>query len=142
MPGVDGTKSEKEIKITLILGGSYWLSKGVPSPLLSEEQLKQAALSTLALHFPDTVFPPPLHVLTSTHLDCIPQPPVGHTRNMKEFRIRLEGLGAKGNVGIVGGGTGAVGVNGAVKDAWEVGTSFARSLEDGGRVLTGLESWK
>lgn len=133
-------ETQLQTKISVLLGGSYWLPlpSATPSPLPTSTELKQAALSTLALHFPSTNFPPPLAIKTSTHIQCIPQPPIGHHLNMKEFGRKLR---EAGRVGVVGGGTGAVGVNGAVKAAWEVGSSFAESLE-GGQVKTGVEMWE
>jgi len=38
--------------------------------------------------------------------------------------------GGAGKIGIVGGGFAAVGVNGAVKAAWEVGTAFAEEVNE------------
>lgn len=140
MPAVDTSAESLDLtKISVLLGGSYWLD-GAPSPLPSHDQLVQSALDTLSLHFPTTSFPSPTYTMSHTHLNCIPQSPVGHSTYMKEFRRRLERMG---KTAVAGGGTGAVGVNGAVKGAWEVGTSFAESVENGGgkKVLTGVEMW-
>lgn len=148
MPGVDdtttlesATEELKQVKISILLGGSYWLPlpNSTPSPIPTPASLQAAAMETLALHFPTKKFPAPLHVHTSTHLNCIPQPPVGHSKLMREFGDRLR---AAKNVGVVGGGTGAVGVNGAVRGAWDVGHSFARNVRTGEQVLTGVEMWK
>ncbi|GAA5860481.1 hypothetical protein JCM1840_000270 [Sporobolomyces johnsonii] len=154
-PSVDDSASQGLVKVSLLLGGSYWLDIH-PPPRLSHDELVQSALETLRLHFPQTDFPPPIHAFTHTHRECIPQVPVGSSPAFKAFGERLR---EAGNVAVVGGGFAAVGVNGCVKAAWEVGTAFAKavnattaveSVEDAGketgdkakRVVTGTEMWE
>lgn len=139
MPSVDDSAQNLDLtKISVLLGGSYWLDN-VPSPLPTHDQLVASALETLALHFPTQSFPAPRYSMSHIHLNCIPQSPVGHSAAMKAFGERLQKIG---KTGVAGGGTGSVGVNGAVKGAWEIATSFADSLETGGKTLTGVEMWK
>lgn len=137
MPEVDNSRSEGLIKVSVLLGGSYWLDKQ-PLPTPSSDQLVHAALDTLKLHFPGKLFPEPVYTCTHTHQNCIPQVPPGHATAVRQLALRLEQLQG-GQLGVVGAGFAAVGVNGAVKAAWEVGTSFARHVEDGTPVRTGTE---
>lgn len=153
LPNVDSSASAGLTKVSLLLGGSYWLD-APPSPSdprLSHDALVSAALSTLALHLPDVALPAPTHAFTSTHRDCIPQVP---PRSRGAFRAFGERLAREGSVAVVGGGFAAVGINGCVRSAWEVGTSFAEAL-GGGRggegdagdmaarvVRTGTEMWQ
>lgn len=139
MPAVDATSPQDLTKVSVLLGGSYWLQGRAPSPLPTSSDLVESALATLRLHYPQTVFPAPAYTLAHVHKDCIPQAPVGHSASMRLFRLRLEKVG---KTAVAGGGTGSVGVNGAVKGAWEVGEAFAHSLATGKPVLTGLEMWQ
>ncbi|GAA5822559.1 hypothetical protein JCM3770_006311, partial [Rhodotorula araucariae] len=128
--------------------GSYWLDQH-PPPLPSHDELVSAARETLALHFAQTSLPAPTHAFSSTHRECIPQVPPGSAPAFKAFGARLR---KAGNVAVVGGGFGAVGVNGCVKAAWEVGSSFAEALNKGREgeagaqaarvVRTGTELWE
>ncbi|GAA5977827.1 hypothetical protein JCM11641_006084 [Rhodosporidiobolus odoratus] len=154
MPGVDDSASTSSnlIKTSLLLGGSYWLDRN-PVPQPSHEELVTAALETLRLHFPSVDFPAPVHAFTHTHRNCIPQVPPNALPTFRAFGTRLR---EAGNVAVVGGGLSAVGVNGCVKAAWEVGTSLgkAMSLEQAGEgdkareveakksVQTGTEMWE
>lgn len=98
-------------------------------------------MSTLRLHLPETNFPSPSHALTHTHRDCIPQAPVGHFERVRDLGARLRSAeGVK--LAVVGAGVAGVGVNGAVKAAWEVGESYALNVSKGGRALTGTEPWE
>ncbi|GAA6061279.1 hypothetical protein JCM10212_004685 [Sporobolomyces blumeae] len=136
MPSVDSSADAGLIKVSLLLGGSYWLdrdrSKFEPP---SHDDLVQATLETLRLHFPHAAFPDPVHAYTHTHRDCIPQIPPHARHEILNFSKRLE---RAGNVAVVGGGFAAVGVNGAVKAGWEVGTGFAREVN--GRFEGGAEA--
>lgn len=138
-------EDDKLIKISILSGGSYWLPSnyGPPSPLPTHEQLVERGLITLNVHFPRANFPPPVHTLSHTHKDCIAQCPPYHFNEMRLLGNRLR---EAGNVGVVGGeGVSGVGVNGAVKGAWEVGTSFGKSLNKEGKsekVKTGTEMWE
>ncbi|GAA5824054.1 hypothetical protein JCM11251_001502 [Rhodosporidiobolus azoricus] len=126
MPGVDGSASPSSnlVKISLLLGGSYWLDCN-PTPQPSHDELVSATLETLRLHFPSTTFPEPIHAFSHTHRDCIPQVP---PNSLPAFRAFAERLREAGNVAVVGGGFAAVGVNGCVKSAWEVGRSMGESM--------------
>ncbi|BGP48150.1 oxygen-dependent protoporphyrinogen oxidase [Rhodotorula kratochvilovae] len=147
-PDVDSSRTAGLVKVSLLLGGSYWLDRH-PLPSPSHDKLVAAARETLALHFPATEFPAPTHAFTSTHRECIPQVPPGSGPAFQAFGERLK---RAGNVAVVGGGFGAVGVNGCVKAAWEVGRSFAEALNEGrddeagekaARVVrTGTELWE
>lgn len=137
MPSLDSSEAAGLTKVSMLLGGSYWLDKVPAAP--SHETLVGWAMDTLRLHFPDKTFPEPLYTLSHTHADCIPQVPVGY---FKEMRALGERLRATGDVAVAGGGTGTIGVNGAVKGAWEVGSSFGEHVSTGsGPVLTGVEMW-
>ncbi|BGP24634.1 protoporphyrinogen oxidase [Rhodotorula toruloides] len=156
MPEVDSSSSHGLTKLSLLLGGSYWLDRH-PPPRPSHDELVNAALQTLRLHFPDRTFPQPVHAYTHTHVNCIPQVPPGF---MPAFRAFGDRLREAGNVAVVGGGFAAVGVNGCVKAAWEVGSAMARSVnaQAGGKregeaeekvreavartVQTGTEMWE
>ncbi|GJN89373.1 hypothetical protein Rhopal_002353-T1 [Rhodotorula paludigena] len=147
-PDVDDASSAGLVKVSLLLGGSYWLDKH-PPPSPSHDSLVAAALETLRMHFPSTDFPEPVHAFSSTHRDCIPQVPPGMLPDFRAFGTRLE---QAGSVAVVGGGLSAVGVNGCVKAAWEVGTSFAQALNEGNggkvdeavrrAVKTGTQMWE
>lgn len=140
MPDVDDSAEQGLVKCSLLLGGSYWLDIH-PPPSPSHDELIEAALSTLRLHLPEVNFPRPTYAFTHTHRDCIPQVPVGHFERVRDLGARMrEAQGVK--LAIVGGGVAGVGVNGAVKAAWEVGESFASNLNTGGRALTGTEPWE
>lgn len=140
MPGVDDSAEEGLVKISLLLGGSYWLDCQ-PPPDLPHEALVEAAMTTLRLHLPKSAFPSPAYAFTHTHRDCIPQVPVGYFEEVRALGGRLRGVeGAK--VAVVGGGVAGVGVNGAVKAAWEVGESFALNANMGGLTCTGTEAWE
>lgn len=124
----------------MIIGGSYWLDQN-PPPSHSPEELVAAALDTLRIQFPDLSFPPPLRTLTHHHPNCIAQVPPGYLPEFKALDARLRRLEGV-RVGMVGGGMSALGVNGCVKGAWEVGTGFARELEGETKErTTGLEVW-
>lgn len=139
MPGMDRSAEAGLTKLSILLGGSYWLD-GLPKSLPSHETLVSWAMETLRLHFPTLDFPAPEYTLSHTHIDCIPQVPVGYFRELRKFGDRLR---AEQTVAVVGGGMGGVGVNGAVKGAWEVGTSFAESVNSGtGSTKTGVEMWE
>ncbi|GAA5851776.1 hypothetical protein JCM9279_004402 [Rhodotorula babjevae] len=152
LPNVDASASHHLTKVSLLLGGSYWLD-AVPQPgdpRLEPDALVAAALDTLRLHFPDVDLPDPAYALTSTHRDCIPQVPPG---SRPQFRAFGQRLAEAGGVAVVGGGYASVGMNGAVKSAWEVGTSFARAVNEGDEgheaekkarevVRTGTEMWQ
>ena len=152
LPNVDSSASHGLTKVSLLLGGSYWLD-AVPAPddpRLEPAQLVAAALDTLRLHFPHVDLPEPAYALTSTHRDCIPQVPPG---SRPQFRAFGERLAQAGGVAVVGGGYASVGMNGAVKSAWEVGTSFAKAVNEGDEaheaekkarevVKTGTEMWQ
>ncbi|ORY92782.1 hypothetical protein BCR35DRAFT_298315 [Leucosporidium creatinivorum] len=140
MPEVDDSAEEGLVKISVLLGGSYWLDSH-PPPDLSHEDLVEAAMNTLRLHLPKTAFPSPAFAFTHTHRDCIPQVPVGYFEEVRTLGRSLRGVqGAK--VAVVGGGVAGVGVNGAVKAAWEVGESFALNVTTGGVACTGTEGWE
>jgi oxygen-dependent protoporphyrinogen oxidase len=124
MPDVDSSSSLGLTKLSLLLGGSYWLDRR-PPPRPSHDDLVKAALETLRLHFPDRTFPEPVHAFTHTHVECIPQVPPGF---MPAFRAFGDRLREAGNVAVVGGGFAAVGVNGCVKAAWEIGSAMAGAL--------------
>ncbi|BGP16158.1 oxygen-dependent protoporphyrinogen oxidase [Rhodosporidiobolus nylandii] len=126
MPGVDDSAAPHHdlVKVTMILGGSYWLDR-IPVPQPSHDELVSAALSTLKLHFPSTALPAPVHVFSHTHRNCIPQVPPNSLPAFRAFGARLR---EAGNVAVVGGGFAAVGVNGCVKSAREVGSSFGEAL--------------
>lgn len=150
-PEVDSSRDRGLIKVSLLLGGSYWLDQH-PPPSPTHEELVRAALETLRLHFPATRFPEPVHAFSHTHRDCIPQVPPNSLPSFRAFgeRLRREG---NGSVAVVGGGFSAVGVNGCVKSAWEVGSAMAE-LRNGGEVTsevgqavartvkTGTEMWE
>lgn len=152
LPNVDSSASHGLNKVSLLLGGSYWLD-AVPAPddpRLEPAQLVAAALDTLRLHFPHVDLPEPAYALASTHRDCIPQVPPG---SRPQFRAFGERLAQAGGVAVVGGGYASVGMNGAVKSAWEVGTSFAKAVNEGDEaheaekkarevVKTGTEMWQ
>lgn len=166
MPSVDSSSLQNLTKCSILLGGSYWLDKQPPSPPPSHERLINSALETLKLHFPHTSFPPPTHAFSSTHLNCIPQvPPKSRSEILAFSKSLLNDEKGGGKVGIVGGGFASVGVNGAVKAAWEVGRGFAGEINElhsseGGRgretekgerrakrgvrkaVRTGMEMWE
>lgn len=136
-----------QTKISLLLGGSHWLSPNpLPNPFPpSPSTLLSAALTTLSLHFPNKTFPPPSNILTSTHINCIPQLPVGHPILLQKVDKALKELNRVGTakIGVLGGGTGVVGINGAVLGGWEVGTGFAKDIEGvKEEVKTGLERWE
>ncbi|GAA5829557.1 hypothetical protein JCM3766R1_001222 [Sporobolomyces carnicolor] len=140
MPEVDTSREQGLYKCSLILGGSYWLDKDRDASSMSHEELVDAALETLRMHFPRQSFPQPIDAYTHTHRDCIPQVPVNSRIEILAFSKRLtnanddrRGGGAK--VGVVGGGFAAVGVNGAIKAASEVGTAFAQNVNE--RLLAG-----
>ena len=131
MPQVDSSPQQGIYKCSLILGGSYWLDKKEKKPNPSHEELVKASLETLRLHFPEKQFPEPIHAFTHTHHDCIPQVPVNSRSQILAFSKRLLSQeGGAGKVAVVGGGFAAVGVNGAVKSAWEVGTGFAEEVNE------------
>ncbi|BGP32062.1 oxygen-dependent protoporphyrinogen oxidase [Rhodotorula toruloides] len=155
MPDVDSSSSHGLTKLSLLLGGSYWLDRH-PPPQPSHDDLVAAALETLRLHFPDRTIPDPVHAFTHTHVNCIPQVPPGFMPSFRAFGDRLR---EAGNVAVVGGGFAAVGVNGCVKAAWEVGSVLAEAVnaEAGGKedegeekvreavartVKTGTEMWE
>lgn len=136
-------------KISILSGGSYWLPpSSPPSPLPSHSQLLSNGLNTLALHFPSTRFPVPIHSHSVTHVDCIPQSPPYHHLAMRELGDKLRAIGKTGVVG--GGGVGSVGINGAVRSAWEVGGSFGKEVsrvakggkEGEGEIRVGTEIWE
>lgn len=123
MPGVDDSAEQGLVKASVLLGGSYWLDRpSVPTP--SHEELVDAALDTLRLHFPENTFPAPTQALTHLHRNCIPQVPPGSLAAFRAFGARLRKEG-QGRVAVVGGGFSAVGVNGCVRSAWEVGSAMA-----------------
>ncbi|GAA5867261.1 hypothetical protein JCM8547_003139 [Rhodosporidiobolus lusitaniae] len=152
MPGVDASAQQNLVKISLLIGGSYWLDKR-PTPSPSHEELLSAALDTLRLHFPDTTFPDPVHAFSHAHVNCIPQVPPGFLPSFRAFGERLR---EAGNISVVGGGFAAVGVNGCVKAAWEVGEAVGRKISkevegkeakgEEGRMVevvkTGTEMWE
>lgn len=151
MPQVDTSRAQGLVKVSVLLGGSYWLDKPpVPSP--THDQLVTAALETVRLHFPASAIPEPVHAFTHMQRDCIPQVPPGSLAAFRAFGERLKQVGG-GSVAVVGGGYSAVGVNGCVKAAWEVGTAMAEArngeLEKGEAgekvarpVKTGTEMWE
>lgn len=153
MPSVDSTLPSPShdglTKISLLLGGSYWLplNGGLPSPLPSHTALVQNALETIRLHFPFQTFPEPIYARSETHMECIPQVPVGFHEEVKAFgeRLRSVNKGGERRVAVVGGGLSTIGVNGAVKGAWEVGSDFARDMNERGKgvvPVTGVEMWE
>lgn len=149
-PEVDSSRDQGLIKVSLLLGGSYWLDQH-PTPSPIHEELVRAALETLKLHFPATRFPDPIHAFSHTHRDCIPQVPPNSLPAFRAFgeRLRREG---NGSLAVVGGGFSAVGVNGCVKSAWEVGSAMAElrngdvRKDEAGQLVartvkTGTEMW-
>lgn len=147
MPSLDTSSSSPLdlYKVSLLLGGAYWLDglpKTTPSPP-DHATLVRWAMETLRLHFPRETFPEPTYSLTHTHVGCIPQVPVGYFAELRELGGRLE-KERDAPVAVAGGGTGVIGVNGAVKGGWEVGTSFGRQISAGGvgEVATGVGMWK
>ncbi|KAM0787852.1 hypothetical protein ACM66B_003905 [Microbotryomycetes sp. NB124-2] len=148
MPDVDSSLEDGLIKCSVLMGGSYWLDSGPPAAqgTLSHDKLVQAALETIRLHFPRTAFPEPELTLSHTHYDCIPQVPPGYHEHVLELETRLKDVQQNGSidgikVGIVGSGLASVGINGSVKHAYEVGTSFAEDLQGTGLVRVGTEEW-
>ncbi|KAK4705629.1 protoporphyrinogen/coproporphyrinogen III oxidase, partial [Phenoliferia sp. Uapishka_3] len=140
MPSLDSSSSAGLTKISMLLGGSYWLDQPPTTPPPSHKTLVGWAMETLRLHYPETKFPEPVHTLTHTHKNCIAQVPVGYGKELKKFGDRLRGVGG---VAVAGGGTGTIGVNGAVKGAWEVGTSLGKKVSgEAGEALTGVEMWR
>ncbi|GAA5989515.1 hypothetical protein JCM10908_000513 [Rhodotorula pacifica] len=150
-PEVDSSIEQGLVKVSVLLGGSYWLDR-VPPPSPPHEDLVRAALETLRLHFPGTSFPAPVHAFSHTHQNCIPQVPPNSLSAFRAFgeRLRKEG---NGSLAVVGGGFSAVGVNGCVKSAWEVGTAMAElrngevGRQEAGKavartVKTGTEMWE
>ncbi|KAM0746171.1 Protoporphyrinogen oxidase [Meredithblackwellia eburnea MCA 4105] len=148
MPGVDdhASLSPKQpspftttsAKITLILGGSYWLTDP-PSPP-NHHELVQWTKETLKIQFPRTHFPEPLAALSNTHVECIPQVPVGHGRIFRELHERLS-RDENAGLYVLGEGLAPVGVNGAVMKAWEVGNGVADNVMGSKRRCTGAEGW-
>ncbi|KAK4048021.1 oxygen-dependent protoporphyrinogen oxidase [Microbotryomycetes sp. JL201] len=139
MPNVDQSSDQGLVKCSVLMGGSYWLDDGPPNAdTLSHDRLVQAALETIRLHFPETMFPEPALTLTNTHYDCIPQVPPGYDEHVFDLETRLRDAqnGRDGvKLAVVGCGLANVGINGAVKHAYEVGTSFANDLEGTGQPL-------
>ncbi|KAL8293278.1 hypothetical protein RQP46_000972 [Phenoliferia psychrophenolica] len=91
MPSLDSSSSNPNLalsKVSMLLGGAYWLPKGPPNPLPNNDTLVGWAMDTLRLHFPKTTFPEPTFTLTHTHKECIPQVPVGY-ENYLSTRIPL-----------------------------------------------------
>lgn len=150
-PDVDSAREQGIVKVSVLLGGSYWLDRH-PPPSPPHEDLVRAALETLRLHFPATRFPEPVHAFSHTHRDCIPQVPPDSLRAFRAFGERLRRQG-NGSLAVVGGGFSTVGVNGCVKSAWEVGTALAE-LRNGdvdrnevgqavaSIIKTGTEMWE
>ncbi|GAA5874189.1 hypothetical protein JCM3774_006759 [Rhodotorula dairenensis] len=150
-PDVDSAREQGLVKVSVLLGGSYWLDQH-PPPSPSHEDLVRAALETLRLHFPATEFPEPIHTFSNTHRDCIPQVPPNSLGTFRAFGERLRHEG-NGSLAVVGGGFSTVGVNGCVKSAWEVGTALAEvsngevENKEAGHVVaktikTGTEMWE
>jgi oxygen-dependent protoporphyrinogen oxidase len=139
MPGVDDSAAHFT-KITIIFGGAYWLDNP-PKSAPSKDEMVEWAKTTLGIHFPDREFPQPAYVHTSHHVRCIPQVPVGYPKELKRTSEVLRDQG-RGTLALVGGGMGAVGVNGAVRGGWEVGTGMANFIEGSGNAVTGLEMWE
>ncbi|SCZ98620.1 BZ3500_MvSof-1268-A1-R1_Chr3-1g05505 [Microbotryum saponariae] len=144
MPHVDAcstssTTSEGLEKLSLLIGGSYWLDHH-PPPEPSHSDLVKQALQTLQLHFPSTSFPTPSYAFSTTHQHCIPQIPPYHFLAFRQMgqRLRQE---RRVRVAVVGGGFASVGVNGAVKAAWEVGEGMAKDVRGEGGYRTGTEMW-
>lgn len=138
MPGVDD--SAGLVKITIILGGPYWLDRN-PLPNLSHEELVKASMATLRQHLPETAFPSPAYAYTTTQRNCIPHVPVGYFEEVRNLGRRLRAV-EDVRVAVVGGGIASVGANGAVKAAYEVGESFAMNVMDDRRARAGTESWE
>ena len=77
---------------------------------------------------------------TRTRIAIVSQVPVNSRSEILAFSKRLtnandDRLGGGAKVGVVGGGFAAVGVNGAIKAASEVGTAFAQNVNE--RLLAG-----
>ncbi|SCV74324.1 BQ2448_6756 [Microbotryum intermedium] len=143
MPHVDASSSSSSKgleKLSLLLGGSYWLDHPTP-PTPSHSELVQKTLLTLQLHFPSTTFPNPCYAFSTTHHNCIPQIPPYHFLEFRRMgqRLRQE---HRTKLAVVGGGFANVGVNGAVKAAWEVGQGMAKEMGgEEGAYRTGTEMW-
>ncbi|GAA6023654.1 hypothetical protein JCM11491_006187 [Sporobolomyces phaffii] len=135
MPHVDSSAAQGVYKCSLILGGAHWLDGRVPPrDELAHDRLVARALETLRLHSgrqsDDAAWPgEPVAAFSTTHVECIPQVAPGERQAAFAFRDRLVRRG-RGTAAVVGGGFAAVGVNGAVKAASEVGTAFGHQVND------------
>ncbi|KAK4053234.1 oxygen-dependent protoporphyrinogen oxidase [Microbotryomycetes sp. JL221] len=149
MPNVDDSQQNNLIKCSVLMGGSYWLDSGPPTSMTHHDDLVRAALETIRLHVPQVksmnsnLFKL-LFSLSHVHHECIPQVPPMYHEHVRSLEQRLQNVRQLRNgvkVAIVGSGLASVGVNGAVKHAWNVGMSVARDIQGQGQMKFGTEEW-